>query len=231
MAGRLDILNKRIIACRRCPRLVRYIRSIRTQFPGYWCKPVPGFGDPRARVFILGLAPGRYGANRTGRIFTGDSSGRFLYPVLHEAGFANQPESETADDGLKLNDAYISCPVRCAPPQNKPNPDEMANCFPYLVEELGILSSVRVVVALGQIAHQSYLKFLRQTFDVRASDYPFGHGAVHRIAGDARILIDSYHPSRQNTQTGKLDRRMFLDIFIKAKQLAAKEPIHQGATA
>jgi uracil-DNA glycosylase family 4 len=174
---------------------------------------VPGFGDPQARVFILGLAPGAHGANRTGRVFTGDRSGDFLYGVLHRTGFASQPESVSAHDGLALTDAWISASVRCAPPDNKPAPEEIAACREFLARELALLTRVRVVVALGRLAHDNYLALIGE----RRSAYPFGHGHEHRLPGGV-LLIDSYHPSQQNTSTGKLTEPMLVEVFDRARQ-------------
>ncbi len=203
------------MACRRCPRLVKYIGEIRAKFPTYFCKPVPSFGDPKARILLLGLAPGRYGSNRTGRMFTGDASGRFLFPALHNVGLANQPNGESTDDGLKLIDAYITAVGRCAPPQNKPLPEELKICVEFVREELALLKNVRVVLALGRIAHDYYLHLM----GARKSQYVFKHGAVHKFDGHP-ALVDIYHPSRQNTQTGLLTMDMFVDVLKKAKKIA-----------
>jgi uracil-DNA glycosylase family 4 len=180
----------------------------------YWGRPVPGFGDAKARLFILGLAPGAHGANRTGRVFTGDKSGDFLYRVLHRTGFASQPTSVAADDGLALRGAWISASVRCAPPDNKPTPGEIVACRDYLVREIALLKNVRVVVALGRIAHDNYLAIARE----RRSLYTFGHGHEHRLERGP-ILIDSYHPSQQNTSTGKLTETMLTAVFERARTL------------
>ena len=186
----------------------------------YWGKPVPSFGDERARVLILGLAPGAHGSNRTGRPFTGDGSGDFLYPVLHDAGFASQPKSVSRDDGMVLNDCRITAVVRCAPPGNKPEPVELANCAPYLDREIARLKSLRVVVCLGRIAFDGYLRHLVRTGGIeRRSGFVFSHGAEYTFAGRPS-LIASYHPSLQNTNTGKLTRPMFLRIFERARALA-----------
>jgi len=179
----------------------------------YWGKPVPSFGDPDARLLIVGLAPGAHGANRTGRMFTGDSSGDFLYGVLHETGFATQPGSTSRDDGLQLKDAYITASAHCAPPDNKPTTEELRNCRPYLERELVLLKKVRVVVALGRIAFDTYLSITKQ----RAL---FAHAAVHE---SDPVLISSYHPSQQNTSTGRLTREMFLDVFLKARAVINRE--------
>ena len=215
----LAYLQQKIIACKKCPRLVRYIGEIKSKFPTYWCRPVPSFGDPNARILLIGLAPGRFGSNRTGRMFTGDASGDFLYPALYRAGLATQPKATLREDGLKLKDCYITAIARCAPPQNKPTPKELSLCSSYVEEELQLLKSLKVVIALGKIAHDYYLKIRfkkagksdRQVF--KLSQFPFRHGAVYQFDTEPKTLIDSYHPSRQNTNTGKLTRSMFDRIF------------------
>ena len=226
----LRILNREVVACVRCPRLVAYREQIAREKRkayrdcDYWGKPVPGFGDPQARVLILGLAPGAHGSNRTGRPFTGDASGNFMYPVLHETGFANQPSATDRNDGLVLTDLYITAAGRCAPPDNKPLPQELANCAPFLDRELEGLKRLRVIVALGRIGFEAYLNYLkRRELIARRSEYEFRHGAEYTMP-DLRILLASYHPSNQNTQTGKLTRPMFLDIFRRALQLAQSAP-------
>lgn len=231
----LRVLNEEIVGCRRCPRLVAHREEIgriqRRAYRGqsYWSKPVPGFGDPAAQVLIVGLAPGAHGANRTGRMFTGDRSGEFLYRALWEAGFANQPESVSADDGLRLWNAYITAPVRCVPPDNKPNRDEILNCRPYLVRELDILKNVRVVVALGGIGFDSYLSVLQGRGIIQArTPFRFGHGAVYQTHAGGPLLLGSYHPSQQNTSTGRLTYAMLRDIFVKARELAAKPERQQA---
>ncbi len=222
----LTILNKEVIACRRCPRLVAYREKIAAEKRRayrdheYWGKPVPGFGDIDARVLVLGLAPGAHGSNRTGRPFTGDASGNFMYPVLYETGFANQPTATKRDDGLKLKDLYITAAARCAPPDNKPLPEELANCSEYLDREIKGLKRLNVVVALGKIGFEAYLNHLKRIGMITSKrGYVFAHGAQYSLP-DGRILIASYHPSNQNTQTGKLTRAMFLEIFKKAARLA-----------
>ena len=226
MPAWLDQLNREVIACTRCPRLVEYreriAREKRRAYRDceYWGKPVPGFGDPNARILVLGLAPGAHGSNRTGRPFTGDASGKFMYPVLYEAGFANQPNAIDRNDGLKLRDLYITAAARCAPPDNKPLPQELANCAPYLDREMAGLKRLKVVVALGKIAFDAYLHHLkRQGLLSTKAPYIFGHGAKYDLPG-GRILLASYHPSNQNTQTGKLTRPMFVSIFKEALRLA-----------
>ncbi len=222
----LRVLNAEVIACTRCPRLVIYREQIardkRRAYRDceYWGKPVPGFGDPNARVLVLGLAPGAHGSNRTGRPFTGDASGNFMYPVLHEAGFANQSSATARNDGLVLTDLYITAAARCAPPDNKPLPGELANCAPYLERELEGLKNLRVIVALGRIGFEAYLNYLKRKNVIAGKrDYPFGHGAEY-VLPDGRVLLASYHPSNQNTQTGKLTKTMFRQIFKRAVQLA-----------
>lgn len=214
----IERLQKEVIACGRCPRLVEYCAGVarvkRRAFITwtYWGRPVPSFGDPRARLLIIGLAPGAHGANRTGRMFTGDSSGDFLYRALHQTGFATQPTSTNRDDGLELRGAYITAAVRCAPPENKPERAEMENCRPYLVRELALLTEVRVVVALGKIAFDSFLR-------VRPLEgAKFGHGTVSRYP-DGCVLLASYHPSQQNTFTGKLTMPMLVGVFRKARRI------------
>ena len=225
MPSLLEQLNKEIVACTRCPRLIDHCRTVAREKRRayrdceYWGKPVTGFGDPDARVLILGLAPGAHGSNRTGRPFTGDSSGNFMYPVLHATGFASQPNATHVGDGLRLTDAYITATVRCAPPQNKPTPEEIATCSSFLDRELELLKNVRVVVALGRIGFDAYLNYLRRQGVVSSKkDYVFAHGARYQMP-NGRILLASYHPSNQNTQTGKLKEKMFRNIFEQAKRL------------
>jgi uracil-DNA glycosylase family 4 len=185
----------------------------------YWARPLPGFGDPRARLLLVGLAPAAHGGNRTGRMFTGDESGNWLYRALHEAGFANQPDARHRNDGLRLRDAYITAAIRCAPPANRPQPDEIVNCEPYLLAELRLLRRVRVVVGLGRIGWQAYLRARRALGLPLPAPLPkFGHGAVATFS-DGLALIASYHPSQQNTFTGKLTRAMLRDVFVTARTL------------
>jgi uracil-DNA glycosylase len=221
----LEILQREIVTCERCPRLVEYraevgrIKRRAYRDWNYWAKPVPGFGDPHARLLLIGLAPGAHGANRTGRMFTGDSSGDFLYRVLFDTGFASQPTSASRDDGLKLMDAYISAAVRCAPPDNKPTVDEIRNCRPYLERELELLKTIQVVVALGRLAFDVYLRILRDQGKIaRPSGFLFAHDAEHRIGDGQPLLISSYHPSQQNTSTGKLTEAMFRAVFERARR-------------
>lgn len=226
MPEALRVLNEEIVNCFRCPRLVAYREEIgriqRRAYRGqqYWSRPVPGFGDPRARLLIVGLAPGAHGANRTGRMFTGDRSGEFLYRALWENGFANQPESVSRQDGLRLIDAYITAPVRCAPPDNKPALDEILNCRPYLVRELAILRRVKVVVALGGIGLNAYLSVLKDCGQIASrAAFRFAHGARYQPCANGPVLLASYHPSQQNTSTGRLTREMLGAVFAQAKEL------------
>jgi uracil-DNA glycosylase family 4 len=221
----LEILQRKIVSCEQCPRLVDYRAEVgrvkRRAYRGwdYWAKPVPGFGDPGARLLLIGLAPGAHGANRTGRMFTGDSSGDFLYKVLFATGFASQPTSASRDDGLKLIDAYMGAAVRCAPPDNKPTVEEIRTCRPYLERELDLLKNVRVIVALGRLAFDVYLGILRDQGKIaRRSGFVFAHDAAHRIGEGEPLLISSYHPSQQNTSTGKLTEAMFRAVFQRARR-------------
>jgi uracil-DNA glycosylase len=215
----LDQLNQEIVHCRKCPRLVRYreqvARTKRRSFLecDYWGKPLPGFGDPRAELLILGLAPAAHGGNRTGRMFTGDRSGDFLYKALFRAGFANQPTSEHRGDGLALKNAYLAAALRCAPPANKPLPSELANCRPYLERELEI-QGPRAILALGSIAMRAYLGLLKDRGQISSlAQFPFRHGAGYQLPGGLPRLFASYHPSQQNTFTGKLTDAMLLKVL------------------
>jgi uracil-DNA glycosylase len=216
----LDELEQRVVNCRLCPRLVEWrelvAREKRAAFADddYWGRPVPGFGDPKARVFVLGLAPAAHGGNRTGRVFTGDRSGDWLFASLHRTGFANQPESIRADDGLRLDDMWIAAAVRCAPPANKPLPSERDNCLPYAGEELELLTDVRVIVALGAFAWDAAL---RLHGGVRPRP-KFGHLAQTTLPG-GRTLLGCFHPSQQNTFTGKLTEPMLDAVFVRARAL------------
>jgi uracil-DNA glycosylase family 4 len=221
----LEVLAERIAACRRCPRLVAWREQSAADPPRryrgerYWARPLPGFGDPRARLVIVGLAPAAHGANRTGRMFTGDRSGEWLYGALHRAGYANQPTAERADDGLRLDDAYITAVVRCAPPANKPTPAERDECLSWLVSELPMLERARVIVALGSFAWDGALRALRTLGHPIPRPRPrFGHCAEAEI-GPYRLL-GSYHPSQQNTFTGKLTREMLDSVFARACELS-----------
>ena len=229
MSG-LRQLQKTVTACRKCPRLVRWRHAVakkpprRYQGENYWARPLPGFGDRGARLLIVGLAPAAHGGNRTGRIFTGDRSGDWLYGALHVAGFANQPVSVHRNDGLQLTGCYITAAVRCAPPENKPSRVEFERCRPYLVEEIELLTSIRVVIALGKIAFDSFLAAYRESGGIVPKPRPrFGHGASIGLA-NGLTLICSYHPSQQNTFTGKLTRPMFDSVFEKAKAALQKMP-------
>ncbi len=213
----LKVLNAKIIKCKKCPRLAKYIADVakvkvrRYNDWDYWGKPLHGFGDPDAKLLIIGLAPAAHGGNRTGRMFTGDSSGDWLMRALHESGFANQPTSENKDDGLKLKSAYITAIVRCAPPDNKPEKQEIANCSCYLAEELKILKNVQVVLTLGALAFNTY------TAMCNIRGLKFIHGASYKLS--EKTLIASYHPSRQNTQTGKLTWDAWIDVFNKIRRI------------
>jgi uracil-DNA glycosylase family 4 len=220
-------LRKNIVHCRKCPRLVRWREEVaktpprRYQGQAYWAKPLPGFGDPGARLFIVGLAPAAHGGNRTGRIFTGDQSGNWLYEALYRFGFSNQPGSVRRNDGLKLKNCYITAAVRCAPPANRPARVEFERCRPYLVQELGLLKNIRVVLALGKIAFDSFLKAYAEAGGTVPRPRPqFRHGGVDRLSGGLTLLA-SYHPSQQNTFTGKLTREMFREVFKTARKLSA----------
>lgn len=226
----LAVLNREVVVCKRCPRLVVYrekvAREKRRAYLAceYWGKPVPGFGDPDARVLVLGLAPGAHGSNRTGRPFTGDASGKFMYPILYEAGFANQPTAVDRCDGLKLRNLYITAAARCAPPDNKPLPQELANCASYLDREMAGLRNLRVVVVLGRIAFDAYLNYHKRLGERPSrKEFLFRHGARYEMP-DGKIMLASYHPSNQNTQTGKLTREMFANIFREAARLGG-DPI------
>lgn len=221
---RLAALQTEIVACRRCARLVEHCQSVarvkRRAYLDweYWGRPVPSFGDPGARLLLVGLAPGAHGANRTGRVFTGDSSGDFLYDALFQTGFASQPTATSSDDGLVLRDCYIASAVRCAPPQNRPLPGEFAACRPFLEREVSMLRGLRAVVTLGRLAHDSWLAVLRaRDPSLRARDYPFAHGQHFFLPANEPDLLCSYHPSRQNTQTGRLTKSMLVNVLQTAK--------------
>jgi uracil-DNA glycosylase family 4 len=223
-AALLSAMNEEIVACRKCPRLVEYREKVskekRRAFREctYWGKPVTGFGDSRAQLLILGLAPAAHGANRTGRVFTGDRSGDFLYAALHKAGFANQSTSLHRDDGLELRNAYIAATIRCAPPENKPLPEEILNCRGYLERELEILRP-KAVLALGRIAWDAYLEILkgRRTIPSRAA-YVFAHGAEAKLPPPYARLFGVYHPSQQNTQTGRVTQAMYAQVLRRVRQ-------------
>ena len=220
-------LREEIANCARCPRLRQHCtniaqvkrRAYRDQ--DYWGKPVPAFGDPQARILVLGLAPGAHGSNRTGRMFTGDRSGDILYRVLHQVGLASQPTSHSRLDGLTLHDVFITAAARCAPPGNKPTPAEIRNCRPFLERELDLLTGVRVVVALGKIAFDTYLDLLKSRGVISSrAPFVFGHDRQFATAPGHPILISSYHPSQQNTSTGKLTEKMLRDVFRRARRVA-----------
>jgi uracil-DNA glycosylase len=210
-------LNYKVIGCTRCPRLSQYIRLIgqekirRFAHEEYWARPLPSWGDPNARLLVVGLAPAAHGGNRTGRMFTGDGSGDWLARAMYETGFANMPTSRSRHDGLVLKDVYITAAIRCAPPDNKPLPSELANCSQYLVTELQILNNIKVVVMLGKIGFSAYCRA------AGLKGLMFGHGACYDI--DGKVLLASYHPSRQNTNTGKMTWQMWFDIFKKARSI------------
>jgi len=218
----LQRLERQITSCRKCPRLTEYIARIsavktaRFRDWEYWGRPLPGFGDPDARLLIIGLAPAAHGGNRTGRMFTGDSSGDWLFRALYETGFANKPTSVSRDDGMKVSSCYITASVRCAPPANKPTPQELRNCAAYLREELRILRNVKVVLTLGRVAFNAYRTHVREESNSLPAD--FRHGAVYK-ADEGRSVVCSYHPSRQNTQTRKLTWSMWLNVFKQARRL------------
>jgi uracil-DNA glycosylase family 4 len=236
----LAAVHSSIVSCERCPRLRTYCRRVAAEkkrahlHETYWGRPVPGFGDPRARLLLVGLAPAAHGANRTGRVFTGDGSGDFLMSALHHAGFANIPTSRRPDDGLRLTDAYILAAVRCAPPDNKPLPDELARCLNHLDAEVAQLSRIAVVVALGKVGFDAWLQLLRRRGIARSPKPQFGHGVVVPPAdfveeGSGGIdavqlptLVGCYHPSRQNTNTGKLTASMMQSVFMNARRLIDK---------
>jgi len=236
----LAVVRNAVTSCELCPRLRTYCRRIAREKKAahrddvYWGRPVPGFGDPDARLLVVGLAPAAHGANRTGRVFTGDGSGDFLMRAMHANGFASIPTARHADDGLALDGAYILSVVRCAPPDNKPHPDEIARCRVHLRTEIGALPRVRVVVALGRIAWDGILAVLRElpaAVSARAAGSPlwpkptFGHGVVVPLGPRLPTLLGSYHPSRQNTNTRKLTPPMLEAIFAQARQLASRPPV------
>jgi len=220
----LPQLNADVTACRACPRLVSWREEVAATKRrawrdwDYWGKPVPGFGDPDARLLLVGMAPGAHGANRTGRVFTGDASGDFLYPALHRAGFANQPNSTDLADGLELIDCYITSVARCVPPQNKPVAAEIAACRPFLERELALLPQVQVVMPFGRIAFDGYVRALRQMgHPIPRLD--FGHGLLHELPDGLPAILSSYHPSQQNTRTGRLTAEMMDDVLATARGL------------
>ncbi len=223
MQEELEQLEQEIISCKKCPRLVEWREEVarvkrRAYLEwDYWGKPVPGFGDPLARLLILGLAPGAHGSNRTGRMFTGDGSGDFLFPALYRAGFSNQPDSKNRADGLQLHDCWLTASGRCAPPGNKPTLEELATCRPWLEREISLLPNLQGVVVLGKIALDSLLK-LPQFSILPKKEITFGHGAFYNSHGDLPWILCSYHPSRQNTQTGRLTAEMFNLVWQQARK-------------
>ncbi len=221
----LEQLETQITLCHQCPRLVAWreemalIKKAAYRDQNYWGKPVPGFGDPGARLVVVGLAPGAHGSNRTGRMFTGDSSGNFLFPALFRAGFVNRPQSVARDDGLELFDCFITAPVRCVPPQNKPTPTELGTCSSWFATELELLEHREVTLTLGRIGHEAFLRFLK----LSPRDYPFAHGAEFTLPG-GKTLLSSYHVSRQNTQTGRLTKDMFGALLERVRTLLEPSP-------
>ena len=222
-----------VVGCRRCPRLVEYreevARNKRKEFLDweYWGRPVPGFGDPDASLLIVGLAPAAHGGNRTGRVFTGDRSGDFLYKALYKTGFANQPTSKNSDDGLKLKGAYVTAAVKCAPPDNKPSVDETSNCSAYLASEIDSLKDLKAILCLGQFAFNATMRTIRKKYSLPQSSAKFGHRRVLRLGEGIPVIVCSYHPSPRNTQTGKLTEKMFLSVLRKTLRdgrIAQKKP-------
>jgi uracil-DNA glycosylase family 4 len=218
-------LERRIVGCTLCPRLRAHCETVAREKRAayrdqeYWGRPVPGFGDPEARLVLVGLAPGAHGANRTGRMFTGDSSGDWLFEALHRFGFANRPRSVDRKDGLRLQDAYITAACRCAPPGNRPTAGEIANCRPYMARELELLSRARLFLALGRIGFDALVRMLREREELGPGRKPpFSHGSESRLSS-GRLVLASYHPSRQNTQTGRLTRAMFHRVFRRARRV------------
>jgi uracil-DNA glycosylase family 4 len=221
----LEVLQEEIVTCSRCTRLREHCASVAAikrrayRDQDYWGRPVPAFGDPQARVLILGLAPGAHGSNRTGRMFTGDASGQILYRALHKTGYASQAESVSRGDGLVLRDVFITAAARCAPPGNKPTPEELRNCRPFFERELALLANLRVVVALGKIAFDTYLDVLKSQGAIKSrAAFVFGHDREFTTAPGLPLLISSYHPSQQNTSTGKLTEKMLVDVFNRARK-------------
>ena len=226
-----ELLNHEVVTCTLCPRLVAWREQVAQtkrrayRYWTYWGRPVPGFGDVRARLLLLGLAPGAHGSNRTGRMFTGDSSGDTLYAALYRAGLANRPSAVDRDDGLQLHDTFITAVARCAPPKNRPTTQELLNCRPFLQRELELLPSVRVVLALGRVAFDGYLALLRD-LGHNVPRLSFGHGVRHDLPEALPVLMASYHPSRQNTQTGRLTIEMLDEVLIQAAREATKPSVH-----
>jgi uracil-DNA glycosylase len=214
-----------VVDCRRCPRLVEYregvARKKRKEFLNweYWGRPIPGFGDPNASLLIVGLAPAAHGGNRTGRVFTGDRSGDFLYKVLYKTGFANQPTSKSTDDGLTLKGAYVTAAVKCAPPDNKPTIDETSNCSAYLASEIDSLRNLKAILCLGQFAFNAVLRMIQNKYDLPKYSGRFGHGRVLKLGEGIPLIVCSYHPSPRNTQTGRLTEKMLLSVLGKTRIL------------
>jgi uracil-DNA glycosylase len=223
-------VRNQVVDCRRCPRLVEYrqrvSRNKRKEFVAwdYWGRPVPGFGDPDASLLIVGLAPAAHGGNRTGRVFTGDRSGDFLYKALFKTGFANQPTSESRDDGLTLKKVYVTAAVKCAPPDNKPTNEEMSNCSAYLASEIDSLTNLKVILCLGQFAFSSVMRMIQNKYNLKTSSAGFAHGRVLRLGEEIPLIICSYHPSPRNTQTGKLTERMLISVLQKALAAGKNRP-------
>ena len=238
MPASIERLEAEVVACTRCPELRAYCRQVAAEKKRayrdwtYWGKPVPAFGDPAARVMLVGLAPGAHGSNRTGRMFTGDSSGDFLYPALYRAGFANRASAISRDDGLELRDCIITAALRCAPPQNKPAPAQLRRCYPYLLQELELLDRVRVIVGLGAIGTKAAINALKDGgYALESGPWRFGHGAeiAARKGGRTITLVASFHPSRQNTNTGKLTAAMFDAIFARANAILAAQAASESS--
>lgn len=222
-----------MVDCQRCPRLVNYREEVaskkRKEFLDwkYWGRPIPGFGDPNASLLIVGLAPAAHGGNRTGRVFTGDRSGDFLYKALYKTGFANQPASRSLQDGLKLRSAYVTAAVKCAPPDNKPTTDETSNCSDYLAREIDSLKHLRTILCLGQFAFDAVMRTIRSKYNLPKASRTFGHGKVLTFADGIPAVICSYHPSPRNTNTGKLTEKMFLSVLRRisaSEEVARNEP-------
>jgi uracil-DNA glycosylase family 4 len=223
-----DAIQRAVVRCTKCPELRTYCRQVAAEKKRayldwtYWGKPVPAFGNANARLMLVGLAPGAHGSNRTGRMFTGDASGDFLYPALHRAGFATQSAALSAEDGLELRDCVITAALRCAPPQNKPTPEQLKRCYPYLLHEMAVLNRVRVIVGLGLIGTKAAIHALKDSgFAIEPQRWRFGHGVEIEAREGARLItvIASFHPSRQNTNTGKLTAPMFDRIFQRTKEI------------
>lgn len=231
-SNRFEELKREIITCRKCERLTAWREKVgmekRRAFRDqeYWAKPVPGFGDENARVLLLGLAPGAHGSNRTGRMFTGDDSGRFLYAALHKAGFTNRPTASHLDDGLELRDVWITAVCRCAPPDNKPTPTEIENCRPFLLREYDLVNRIQGIVAFGKIAYDAALKLIRR--NEKTNTPKFGHAVFYPSSENQPWILASYHPSRQNTQTGRLTTAMFDAIWMEVRRLLEIKPIASG---